>query len=37
MADEFERRRDSLGTSYVTVNAEYLEHLAPVVEVLTGR
>jgi probable F420-dependent oxidoreductase len=37
MADEFERRRDSLGTSYVTVNAEYLEQFAPVVEALTGR
>lgn len=37
MADELERRRDALGTSYVTVNAEYLEPFAPVVELLTGR
>ncbi len=37
MADELERRRDTLGTSYVTVNAEYLEPFAPVVELLNGR
>ncbi len=37
MADELERRRDTLGTSYVTVNAEYLEPFAPVVELLTDR
>jgi probable F420-dependent oxidoreductase len=37
MADELERRRERYGMSYVTVSAEYLEPLAPVVELLTGR
>jgi hypothetical protein len=37
MADELQRRRDEFGASYVTVNATYLEDLAPVVELLTGR
>ncbi len=37
MADELERRRDTMGTSYVTVNAEYLEPFAPVIELLTDR
>jgi alkanesulfonate monooxygenase SsuD/methylene tetrahydromethanopterin reductase-like flavin-dependent oxidoreductase (luciferase family) len=34
---ELERRRDSLGISYVTVNAVFMEELAPVVEQLAGR
>lgn len=37
MADELLRRRDQLGTSYVTVNAEYLEAFAPVIKILAGR
>ncbi|HEY8302487.1 MAG TPA: LLM class flavin-dependent oxidoreductase [Jatrophihabitans sp.] len=37
MADQLQRRRDRLGTSYVTVNADYAAELAPVVELLTGR
>jgi probable F420-dependent oxidoreductase len=37
MADELERRREEYGMSYVTVNSEYLEALAPVVELLSGR
>jgi alkanesulfonate monooxygenase SsuD/methylene tetrahydromethanopterin reductase-like flavin-dependent oxidoreductase (luciferase family) len=37
MADELLRRRDDLGTSYVTVNAEYVEQFAPVVAILAGR
>ncbi|MEU4603653.1 LLM class flavin-dependent oxidoreductase [Kribbella sp. NPDC023972] len=36
MADELQRRRDEFGTTYVTVNATYLEDLAPVVEKLAG-
>ncbi len=36
MADELRRRRDELGASYVTVNAEFSEQLAPVLELLTG-
>jgi probable F420-dependent oxidoreductase len=37
MADELERRRERFGMSYVTVNAEYMDTLAPVVELLAGR
>ncbi len=37
MVDELRRRRDLLGTSYVTVSAAFSEELAPVVERLTGR
>lgn len=37
MADEVQRRRDELGVSYVTVNAEFCEQFAPVVELLAGQ
>jgi alkanesulfonate monooxygenase SsuD/methylene tetrahydromethanopterin reductase-like flavin-dependent oxidoreductase (luciferase family) len=37
MADELQRRRDALGTSYVAVNAAFTEQFAPVVAVLAGR
>lgn len=37
MADELQRRRDEFGASYITVNATYLDDLAPVVELLDGR
>ena len=37
MADELERRRAEFGLSYFAVNAEFLDALAPVVELLTGR
>jgi alkanesulfonate monooxygenase SsuD/methylene tetrahydromethanopterin reductase-like flavin-dependent oxidoreductase (luciferase family) len=37
MADELRRRRDAFGTSYVTVNAAFIEQFAPVVELLAGR
>jgi len=37
MADELQRRRDAFGTSYVAVNAAFLEQFAPVVELLAGR
>jgi hypothetical protein len=37
MADELQRRREELGVSYVSVNAAFVEQLAPVVELLTGR
>jgi probable F420-dependent oxidoreductase len=37
MADELQRRRDQFGTTYVTVNADYLEQFAPVIEILDGR
>ncbi len=37
MVDELQRRRDAFGVSYLSVNAAFLEHLAPVVERLTGR
>jgi alkanesulfonate monooxygenase SsuD/methylene tetrahydromethanopterin reductase-like flavin-dependent oxidoreductase (luciferase family) len=37
MADELQRRRDDLDISYVSVNAVFMEQLAPVVELLTGR
>ncbi|MEQ4720066.1 LLM class flavin-dependent oxidoreductase [Nonomuraea sp. B19D2] len=36
MADTLRRRRDRLGVSYVSVNAQYLDEFAPVVERLTG-
>lgn len=36
MADELRRRRDAIGVSYVSVNAAFMEQLAPVVEVLAG-
>ncbi|MEU6719292.1 LLM class flavin-dependent oxidoreductase [Nonomuraea sp. NPDC046802] len=36
MADTLLRRRDKLGISYVSVNAQYLDHFAPVVERLAG-
>lgn len=35
MVDELERRRDSFGTTYITVNSTYLDDLAPVVQKLT--
>jgi alkanesulfonate monooxygenase SsuD/methylene tetrahydromethanopterin reductase-like flavin-dependent oxidoreductase (luciferase family) len=37
MADELQRRRDALGTSYVAVNGAFIEQFAPVVEMLAGR
>jgi alkanesulfonate monooxygenase SsuD/methylene tetrahydromethanopterin reductase-like flavin-dependent oxidoreductase (luciferase family) len=37
MAGELERRRETLGISYVTVNSAYIEDFAPVVELLAGR
>jgi alkanesulfonate monooxygenase SsuD/methylene tetrahydromethanopterin reductase-like flavin-dependent oxidoreductase (luciferase family) len=37
MADELQRRRDILGVSYICVNAEFFEQLAPVVDLLSGR
>jgi alkanesulfonate monooxygenase SsuD/methylene tetrahydromethanopterin reductase-like flavin-dependent oxidoreductase (luciferase family) len=37
MADELQRRRDAFGTSYVAVNAAFLEPFAPVIELLSGR
>jgi len=36
MADELRRRRDAFGTSYVAVNAAFIEQFAPVVELLGG-
>jgi alkanesulfonate monooxygenase SsuD/methylene tetrahydromethanopterin reductase-like flavin-dependent oxidoreductase (luciferase family) len=36
MVDELQRRRDEFGTTYITVNAMYLEDLAPVVDKLAG-
>ncbi|MEW9553043.1 LLM class flavin-dependent oxidoreductase [Nonomuraea sp. NPDC050783] len=36
MAEVLRRRRDRLGVSYVSVNAQYLEEFAPVVELLAG-
>jgi len=36
MADELQRRRDASGTSYVAVNAAFIEQFAPVVELLAG-
>jgi alkanesulfonate monooxygenase SsuD/methylene tetrahydromethanopterin reductase-like flavin-dependent oxidoreductase (luciferase family) len=37
MAEELQRRRDAFGTSYVAVNAAFLEPFAPVIELLSGR
>ncbi len=37
MADELERRRESLGISYFSVNAAFAEQFAPVIELLSGR
>ena len=37
MANELQRRRDAFGTSYVAVNAAFIEQFAPVVELLSGR
>jgi alkanesulfonate monooxygenase SsuD/methylene tetrahydromethanopterin reductase-like flavin-dependent oxidoreductase (luciferase family) len=37
MADELQRRRDEFGASYISVNATYLEELAPVVNLLAGK
>jgi alkanesulfonate monooxygenase SsuD/methylene tetrahydromethanopterin reductase-like flavin-dependent oxidoreductase (luciferase family) len=37
MVDELQRRREHLGVSYISVNAAFLERLAPVVERLAGR
>ncbi|MEV6863421.1 LLM class flavin-dependent oxidoreductase [Streptosporangium subroseum] len=37
MADELQRRRDTLGVSYLSVHGAFMETLAPVVERLTGR
>lgn len=37
MADELQRRRDTLGISYISVNAAFIEQVAPVVELLAGR
>ncbi|OUC80489.1 LLM class flavin-dependent oxidoreductase [Streptosporangium minutum] len=36
MVETLRRRRDRLGVSYVSVNAQFLEEFAPVVERLTG-
>jgi probable F420-dependent oxidoreductase len=37
MADELQRRRDAFGTSYISVNAAFLEQFAPMVELLDGK
>lgn len=37
MADELQRRREAFGTSYVAVNAAFIDQFAPVVELLAGR
>ena len=37
MCAELERRRDTFGVSYVTVNSAFYEELAPVVGRLSGR
>jgi alkanesulfonate monooxygenase SsuD/methylene tetrahydromethanopterin reductase-like flavin-dependent oxidoreductase (luciferase family) len=37
MADELQRRRDTIGVSYVSVNGTFMEQFAPVLERLTGR
>jgi alkanesulfonate monooxygenase SsuD/methylene tetrahydromethanopterin reductase-like flavin-dependent oxidoreductase (luciferase family) len=37
MADELQRRRETVGTSYVCVNAAFCEQFAPVVDLLSGR
>ena len=36
MADELQRRREAFGTSYVAVNAAFIDQFAPVVELLAG-
>jgi alkanesulfonate monooxygenase SsuD/methylene tetrahydromethanopterin reductase-like flavin-dependent oxidoreductase (luciferase family) len=36
MADELQRRRDAFWTTYVAVNAAFIEQFAPVVELLAG-
>jgi alkanesulfonate monooxygenase SsuD/methylene tetrahydromethanopterin reductase-like flavin-dependent oxidoreductase (luciferase family) len=36
MIDQLRRRREQIGVSYILVNAEFMAHLAPVVEALTG-
>jgi probable F420-dependent oxidoreductase len=36
MADTLRRRRDTAGVSYIAVNAMFMRHLAPVVELLAG-
>jgi probable F420-dependent oxidoreductase len=36
MADTLRRRRDELGISYIAVNGQFVEKLAPVVELLAG-
>jgi hypothetical protein len=36
MVDRLNRRRDKLGVSYVSVNGQFLEQFAPVVERLAG-
>ncbi|MGA2827148.1 MAG: LLM class flavin-dependent oxidoreductase [Streptosporangiaceae bacterium] len=37
IADELQRRRDTLGCSYIVVNGTFIEQFAPVVELLAGR
>jgi probable F420-dependent oxidoreductase len=37
MCDILQRRRDALGISYISVNAMFMDELAPVVERLAGR
>lgn len=37
MVDELQRRRETFGASYITVQGVFMEALAPVVEALTGR
>jgi alkanesulfonate monooxygenase SsuD/methylene tetrahydromethanopterin reductase-like flavin-dependent oxidoreductase (luciferase family) len=37
MAGELQRRRETLGISYFTVNSTFIEEFAPVVELLAGR
>jgi hypothetical protein len=37
MAEELQRRRETLGVSYFSVNAAFIEQFAPVVELLAGR
>jgi len=36
IAAELQRRRDTLGCSYIIVNGTFIEHFAPVVELLAG-
>ncbi|MFI5736725.1 LLM class flavin-dependent oxidoreductase [Kribbella sp. NPDC051587] len=37
MADELQRRRDTIGATYISVNAGYLEDLAPVIDLLADK